>query len=74
MNDLLRPYLRKLVLVVVYDILIYNNSYSHLAHLNLLVSNKFFAKLPKYVFVVDNVQYLGQVISKLGIAPNSKKV
>ncbi|XP_058757342.1 uncharacterized protein LOC131630580 [Vicia villosa] len=79
MNDLLRPYLRRFVLVFFYDILIYSNSYSdHLLHLtlilDLLASNKFVAKLSKCVFAVPKVDYLGHVISFNGVTPDPDKI
>ncbi|XP_058733853.1 uncharacterized protein LOC131605523 [Vicia villosa] len=79
MNDLLRPYLRRFVLVFFDDILIYSNSYSdHLLHLtlilDLLASNKFVAKLSKCVFAVPKVDYLGHVISLSGVTPDPDKI
>ncbi|XP_058774197.1 uncharacterized mitochondrial protein AtMg00860-like [Vicia villosa] len=79
MNDLLRPYLRRFVLVFFDDILIYSNSYSdHLLHLtlilDLLASNKFVAKLSKCVFAVPKVEYLGHVISLSGVTPDPDKI
>lgn len=79
MNDLLRPYLRKFVLVFFDDIIIYSiNLHDHLSHLQvvfeLLQSNYFVVKLPKCVFVMHQVDYLSHVISADGVAPNPKKV
>ena len=58
MIDFLRPYLRRLVLVFFDDILIYSSCISdHAYHLQLilelLLSNQFYAKLSKCVFVVS---------------------
>lgn len=60
MNDLLRTYLRKYVLVFFDDIMIYSANFSeHLTHLQvifeLLKSNVFVVKLLKCIFVVDKV-------------------
>lgn len=79
MNDLLRPYLRSFVLVFFDDILIYSPSYNdHLIHLKLilelLVTNKFFAKFSKCEFAVKTVQYLGHVISDGVLSPNQEKI
>ncbi|XP_058757457.1 uncharacterized protein LOC131630720 [Vicia villosa] len=79
MNDLLRPYLRKFVLVFFDDILIYSVNFSdHLHHLqvvfDLLQSHTFVVKLPKCVFAVNQVHYLGHVISVGGVALDPEKV
>lgn len=79
MNDLLRPYLRNFVLVFFYDILIYSPSFSdHLVHLrlilNLLVTNKFFAKFSKCIFAVKSVSYLGHIILDGAMTPDPDKI
>lgn len=79
MNDLLRPYLRNFVLVFFDDILIYSSSFSdHLVHLrlilNLLVTNKFFAKFSKCIFAVKSVSYLGHIISAGAMTPDPDKI
>ncbi|XP_058788145.1 uncharacterized protein LOC131662390 [Vicia villosa] len=75
MNDLLRPYLRRFVLVFFDDILIYSSSLSdHVTHLQLILdllsTNQFFAKLSKCVFAVPSVDYLGHIISSHGVTPD----
>nr|KYP64304.1 Transposon Ty3-I Gag-Pol polyprotein [Cajanus cajan] len=79
MNDLLRPFLRKFVLVFFYDILIYNSSFTaHLLHLrsilDLLLVNQFYAKHPKCIFGVECVGYLGHTITESGVQPDPDKV
>nr|KYP63469.1 GPI ethanolamine phosphate transferase 1 [Cajanus cajan] len=68
MNDLFRPHLRKFVLVFFDDILVYSsNINNHLIHLKLvlelLTTNKFFAKYSKCVFAEPTIAYLGHLIS-----------
>lgn len=58
MNDLLRPYLWKFVLVFFYYIMIYSSTFSDYLHhlevvLDLLQSNYYFVKLFKCVYVAD---------------------
>ncbi|KAJ0436024.1 putative nucleotidyltransferase, Ribonuclease H [Helianthus annuus] len=79
MNDLFRPHLRKFVLVFFDDILVYSrNLDDHLHHLStvleVLATNKLFAKLSKCCFGVSKVNYLGHVISSSGVAVDFSKV
>lgn len=79
MNDLLRPYLRQFVLVYFYDMLIYSPSFvDYLVRLrlilNLLVTDKFFAKFSKCSFAVTTVNYLGHLISDGMMTPDPDKI
>lgn len=79
MNDLLKPYLRRFILVFFYDILVYSHSYKeHLIHLStileLLATNHFVAKFSKCEFGVACVYYLGHLISAQGVAADPDKV
>lgn len=79
MNDLLRPFLRKFVLVFFDDILVYSDSFTaHLDHLRcilqLLSENHYYAKLSKCVFGVQSISYLGHIITGTGVFPDLEKV
>ncbi|GJR44444.1 putative reverse transcriptase domain-containing protein [Tanacetum coccineum] len=67
MNRVCKPYLDKFVIVFIDDILIYSkNKEEHGKHLktilNLLRSEKLYAKFSKCDFWLDSVQFLGHVI------------
>jgi len=79
MNDVLRAYLRRFVLVFFDDILIYSSSWAdHLRHLRvvltLLRQHRLFVKRSKCSFGVDSVSYLGHIISAAGVAMDPAKV
>ena len=79
MNHVFRPYLRKLILVFFDDILIYNKDLKlHLEHLRLtfktLRQHTLFAKMSKCSFGVQKVEYLGHIISAVGVATDPTKV
>jgi hypothetical protein len=68
MNDVLRPHLRKFVIVFFDNILIYSNSWSqHLrqvcAVLQLLQAHQLFLKETKCSFSKETISYLGHTIS-----------
>lgn len=68
MNTVLRPFLRKFVLVFFDDILIYSKTYTEqLQHLRAVLSvlhdNQRHVKRSKCAFATDSVHYLGHVIS-----------
>ena len=67
MNSVLSKYLDKLVLVFLYDSLVYfKNEEEHEDHLRLtlqlLMEHQLYAKLSKCDFYRDRIQYLGQII------------
>jgi len=78
MNGLLRPYLRRFVIVFFYGILIYSpNLKEPIVHLQIILevlhTKKFFAKLTKCSFATSQVIYLGHIISAKGVASDLKK-
>jgi hypothetical protein len=79
MNDVLRPHLRKFVLVFFDDILIFSNSWSqHLHHvravLQLLQAHQLFLKETKCSFGKETISYQGHTISVDGVGMDSEKV
>jgi hypothetical protein len=78
MNDVLRAYLRRFVLVFD-DILIYSASWAdHLRHLHVVLAvlrqHRLFVKRSKCSFGMDTVAYLGHTISGAGVAMDPVKV
>ncbi|KAM3243961.1 hypothetical protein ACQJBY_055715 [Aegilops geniculata] len=79
MNDLLRPYLRRFVLVFFDDILIFSETWAdHLRHVRtvftVLHQHRLFVKRSKCAFAVESISYLGHTISAAGVAMDPEKV
>lgn len=79
MNDVLRPYLRKFVVVFLDDILIFSRSWKeHLEHVHLVLEalrkHQLFGKLSKCLFGATETLYLGHCISGSTIAPDPQKL
>jgi len=79
MNRVFRSYLDKFVVVFIDDILIYSSSQmEHANHLRevleTLMRNKLYAKLSKCEFWLNEVVFLGHVISEKGISVDPKKI
>lgn len=78
MNRIFRSYLDKFIVVFIDDILIYFSQIEHEHHLRevleILRRNKLFAKLSKCEFWLNEVVFLGHVISGKGIYMDPKKI
>jgi predicted aspartyl protease len=79
MNKVFKEYLDKFVVVFIDDILIYSkNDSEHEEHLRMVLQklqdNQLYAKFTKCEFWLDEVHFLGHIISKGGISVDPTKV
>ncbi|GJX05300.1 ty3-gypsy retrotransposon protein [Tanacetum coccineum] len=79
MNRLFSPYLRKFVIVFFDDILIYSASLTaHMEHLECVLSclqaHQFYVKRSKCAFGASTLEYLGHIISGVGVEVDPKKI
>ncbi|GKB62235.1 putative reverse transcriptase domain-containing protein [Tanacetum coccineum] len=79
MNRVCKPYLDKILIVFIDDILIYSrNKEEHTNHLRiileLLKKEKLYAKFSKYDFWINIVQFLGHLIDSQGLHVNPAKI
>ncbi|XP_074300448.1 putative mitochondrial protein AtMg00860 [Silene latifolia] len=79
MNRVFSPYLFKFVVVFIDDILVYSKTKEgHEEHLGIVLQtirdNQLYAKLSKCEFWLEKVAFLGNVISKEGMAVDPSKI
>ena len=79
MNLVLRPHLRKFVVVFLDDILIFSKTWDeHLDHIRVVLQtlrdHKLFCKPSKCMFGVTEILYLGHLLTETSISPDPKKL
>ena len=79
MNRVFQPYLNRFVIVFIDDILVYSKSKAeHVRHLTLVLKrlreHQLYAKFSKCQFWLDQVAFLGHIISAQGILVDPQKV
>jgi hypothetical protein len=78
MNKVFMEYLDKFVMVFIDDIFVYSRSEEHGEHLRLVLQklreHRLYAKLSKCEFWLEQVAFLGHIISKGGITVDPSKI
>ncbi|XP_070678235.1 uncharacterized protein [Malus domestica] len=79
MNQVFHPYLDKFVIVFIDDILVYSkNETDHVRHLRLILktlrANRLYAKFSKCQFWLDQVSFLGHMVSTQGVLVDPQKI
>ena len=79
MNRVFRPFLDRFMIVFIDDILVYSRSAEeHAMHLRLVLQtlreHQLYAKFSKCEFWLDQVAFLGHMVSKNAIQVDSKKI
>ena len=79
MNEVLKPYLLKFMLVLFYDILVYSkDAESHAQHLRtvfqLLLDNNIVVNKKKCYFEADKVEYLGHIVFAADVFVDPHKI
>ena len=79
MHSIFREYLDDFIIIFLDDILVYSKGLGdHIHHvwqtLEVLRQNKLYAKVSKCAFFQCNVEYLGHVVSAVGLSPDPAKV
>ena len=78
-NSIFKSFLRKFLLVFFDDVLIYIKSWNdHVQHIDrvvkLLEDKQLYAKTSKFFFGVQEVEYLGHIVSREGVKADPNKI